>query len=127
MKREAKLKASLMRAMQERYPKFVVIAHTEALRSGVPDWSITGRGQTTWWEFKHAAPNFKSTGIQELTCARLALAGICRYVIWYENEEGGDKHTLIVHPASLADWMNPLVKFTGHDMADLSDAVARYH
>lgn len=98
---ESGLKSALLKQMKILLPGFVVLAHSERVRSGVPDWSVTGAGRTTWWEFKHSAPDFMSHGIQELTCLRLAAAGYCRYVVW--EERNGIKRTLIVHPKHLKD------------------------
>ena len=94
-KRESELKAALREVLLAALPGFVLLQHAD-LRYGVPDWSITGFGRTTWLEFKHATPTFDSSGIQELTCMRLANAGNCRYVIWQEN--GKCQRTMIVHP-----------------------------
>jgi len=126
VKREAQLKALLVAKVKELLPPFVVIAHTETFRAGVPDLSITGGGRTTWWECKHGTPGFASTGIQELTCLRLAIAGYCRYIIWSEAYDGTDKQTLIVHPRKLKD-VEPELSFSSYNMTKLVDLIAKIH
>lgn len=77
-------------------PEFLVFAHSDLRKYGIPDLSISGHGRTTWWELKHATPRFATKEIQEITCLRLAHTSFCRYVIYVER--GGRKQTLIVHP-----------------------------
>jgi hypothetical protein len=80
---------------------FVLLRHEDIRTVGMPDASLTGYGNTSWMEFKHATPDFTSSGIQELTMLRLAAAGFARYVIWHEKADGTAKRTLIVHPKNL--------------------------
>ena len=97
-KREASLKSNFFAALRKRCPSFYVLRH--ATRAA-PDWSITGAGRTTFWEFKHGTPDFDSPGDQELMCMRLAVAGYSRYVIWSESVRGVGQRTLIVHPRAV--------------------------
>lgn len=92
-KNEAGLKAKLIKALPSDY---LAIAHSDLWKSGIPDLSISGHGRTSWWELKHATPNFATKEIQEITCLRLAKLSFCRYIIYYEHD--GSKETLIVHP-----------------------------
>lgn len=96
-KRESEFKAALAKRVTSLLPGWVRFGHAD-LRPGVPDWSLTGLGATSWWEFKHATPMFESRGHQELMCLRLEGAGRCRYVIWAENADGTNQRTLIVRP-----------------------------
>ncbi len=98
MKRESALKSAFMQQLKQDLPGFVAIRHEDVRTSGTPDLSITGAGRTSWWEFKHATPHWTGTGIQELICCRLAAAGYCRFVIWWESATGLGKRTMIVHP-----------------------------
>lgn len=94
-KREASLKSAFGREMTRRLPNFVMALYASA---GAPDRTIIGNGRQTNWEFKHGTPGFRSPGLQELTCMRMATAGHCRYVVWLENYLDAGPRTLIVHP-----------------------------
>lgn len=128
-KREAELKAAFGRELARLRPEFVVLTYATA---GAPDRSITGCGVTTHWEFKHATPGFRSPGLQELTCMRLAVQGACRYVIWYESASGQDKRTLIVHPQRFSE-RRPTGIFdieascVGFDVGWLAHYVVNFH
>ena len=124
MKNESGLKAALLREVKRQLPGLVVLAHADSIRSGVPDWSVTGGGCTTWWEFKHATPDFASPGIQELTMRRLAAGGFARYVIW--EEKRGIKRTLIIHPNHLKD-RQPEVWAVGFDYRFVVDYLREAH
>lgn len=100
-KREAELKSALKQAFKRYLPSFVIQSHEDVRTAAHPDWSITGCGWSSWWEFKHGTPRFEGTGLQELQCLRLATAGFCRYVIWQETAAGHDQRTLIVHPVEV--------------------------
>lgn len=94
-KREGELKAGLLSYFVDD-EDFMILNHADRRRYGVPDWSVTGRKQSTWWEFKHGTPSFESPEIQLLTCRRLAVVGVCWYVIWREDRK--TQRTLIVSP-----------------------------
>lgn len=95
-KREAELKRALVATLKRR---FFVQAHSEARKYGVPDLSVSGNGRTTWYELKHATPNFTTQGVQEITCLQLAKYSFCRYIIYYEWQESF--MTYIVHPSEV--------------------------
>lgn len=97
-KREAELRSQLMVMLKRHAPELVAFRHESVRECGIPDLSLTGGGITTWWEFKHATPRFDDNGLQLLTCARLAVGGFCRYVLWYEDSKGNCQQTMIVHP-----------------------------
>lgn len=97
-KREAELRSQLMVVLKRHAPELVAFRHESVRECGIPDLSLTGGGITTWWEFKHATPRFDDNGLQLLTCARLAVGGFCRYVLWRENANGTGKQTMLVHP-----------------------------
>ena len=93
-KEEGKLKAAFQRELDRQLPDFVTLRYATA---GAPDREIVGNHFVSHFEFKHATPEFRSQGLQELTMCRLAVVGYARYVIWRETPYGG-KSTLIVHP-----------------------------
>ena len=122
-KQESTLKGNLMthlRAMKGYLP----IRHEDVSTSGIPDISITGYNFTSWLEVKHATPSFKSPGIQELMCLRLAAAGHCRYLIYYEK--GAIKRTLIIHPKHLKD-LQPEAFCIGFDHEFVVDYIRQIH
>ena len=98
MKREGELKSAFATELKRQLPLFIILLHSSR---AAPDRSITGNGKTTWWEFKHATPDFDSPGDQVLMCMRLAANGFCRYVIWWETSKGTDQKTMIVHPTTV--------------------------
>lgn len=112
-KQEAKLKADFTQVLKHRAPELLMLLYATA---GAPDRDITGRGITSFWEFKHGTPSFKRTGMQTLTMMRLAAGGsYARFVIWREESDGDHKRTLIVHPRVI------------HEQLPLNDAtVERY-
>lgn len=105
-KREAELKAAFTKELHRQLPGFISLLQATA---GAPDRSITGAGRTTHWEFKHATPTFDSPGLQELLCMRLAHAGYCRYVFWWEGATGIGQRTMIVTPKNVHERQNWLL------------------
>jgi len=98
VKLEADLKARFTRELKAQRPTWLSLLQSTA---GAPDRAIVGDGHTSWLEFKHATPSFRSPGIQERLCQRLATTGRCWYVIWAESALGADRRTLIVSPAQV--------------------------
>ena len=92
---EGELKRKFGVELKRQAPDFLSLRYET---NGGPDREVVGLGKTTRWEFKHATPDFRSPGDQELTCARLAAIAHCRYVIWTEDRDGTNKRTWIVHP-----------------------------
>lgn len=97
-RREGELVEALLSVMTDLAPGLLVFKHQDVRECGHPDWSVSGGGRTSWWEFKHGVPSFDAHGLQLLTCRRLARASFCRYVIWQESARGDAQRTLIVHP-----------------------------
>lgn len=126
MKREAELKSRFSEELKRQLPGFYVLQYATA---GAPDRSIVGAGRQTNWEMKHATPEFRSPGDQELLCARLALISHCRYVIWWER--GSLQRTMIVHPLQIMNrisWnLEPESSCIGFDMRWLVDQVRKVH
>jgi len=125
-KRENELKSRSVEALRKAAPSFVVQVHQQIRHSGTPDISVDGNRVGSWWEFKHATPGFESHGLQELTCLRLAAATYCRYIIFYENADGVDKRTLIVHPKRVHD-LFPEAFTLGHDHAWIAEFIKKVH
>ena len=97
---ESSLKTKTISAIKRTFPHWVVIAHQERGRHGVPDLSITGEGVTIWIEIKFAKPVLNSKGIQDVTCAKLAHAGgNCYYLIFFDSPRG--RETIIATPRAV--------------------------
>lgn len=124
------LTTALLKELRARYPRLEVLRHRD-ITAGIPDLSITGYGQTTWWELKHARPSFKSRGIQRLTCRRLAAGGVCLYVVYYQYEGGWT--TMIAHPNAIttspmnAENVKWIDAADGANHAWVCDEIARRH
>ncbi len=99
----------LLKTYRQMRSQAVVIKHADRYTHGIPDMSVTDLGYTSWWEIKHANPDFESKGVQELTALRLATAGSCYYVIYAEKPT---KCVLIVHPKNISDWMTAFTAAT---------------
>lgn len=125
MKRESALKAELMKLLRAQLPSFVHQRHEDRFAYGWPDISITGNRRTSFWEIKHATPQFSSTGIQELTMLRLAATSYhARYIFYHEKH--GIKQTLIVHPQNIVD-LKAETSCAGFDQAWLVEQIRKVH
>jgi hypothetical protein len=85
----------------------VVIKHNDAL-PGVPDTSVTYNRRTLWLESKKADPSFVFGGLQQLTCLRLAAAGLCRIVIFDVHLDA----VIIIEPQQIDQWRTGGVRFS---------------
>jgi hypothetical protein len=99
---EADVTTVLLKLMHARFPGSVVIKHSDKATTGIPDASVTWNARTLWIEVKLADPSFTSTGLQELTCARLARAGRCTYVIYRRDALG--PRVALVPPDQIGRW-----------------------
>ena len=120
---ESSLTTDLLRELRARLPGAVVMKHSELRLSGVPDFSVTLGGRTSWFEVKYG-PRIISKGIQQLTCARLASAGMCRYIFF--EEKRGVRRTLVLHPKHIDDLM-PEVWHVGFNHRFVCDFVRQVH
>ncbi len=125
-KREAELKSLFTKEMKRQLPGFLMLSYAT---NGAPDRTIIGQGVQTNWEFKHATPDFRSPGDQELMCMRLAAAGHCRYVIWHEVRS--IQTTMIVHPHEIHYGHNRILisetRCSGFDMKWLVEYIRKEH
>lgn len=126
MKREAELKSLFRAELKRQLPGFLML---EYATNGAPDRSVVGAGRQSNWEMKHATPDFRSPGDQELMLCRMAAAGHARYIVWWEK--GPVQKTMIVHPRDVmhrASWnLEAQTWCTGFDMRWLVDQVRLAH
>lgn len=80
--------------------------------SGIPDFVLVGKSNTSFWEVKYADPVFKNPGIQKLTCQRLARVGRC----WYLVFDAGTEFVYLVEPQYIDDWRNE-----GNEICEISE------
>ncbi len=100
-KEENDLKEKLVKEIRLVIPTVVLFTHQDMRSSGNPDLELNANRLTSHYECKHATPNFKSQGRQELVMARLALAShYARYIIWYSARDGREKKTESKEPSS---------------------------
>ena len=77
--------------------------HADKFNGGYPDLSNTWRYVTSWWEIKFYDDRmFKKPVLQQIQCKKLALQGICYYIIY--ERRGLQKCTYIVRPHELDAW-----------------------
>lgn len=66
-----------------------------------------------------------------MVCTRLAAAGYCRYIIFWESEFGTAKRTMIVHPKNILDrvgiHMTPEEVTPGFDHKWLVEQIRSWH
>jgi hypothetical protein len=122
---EHKPMRDLLKTYRTESPGSVVIKHADRFTFGVPDMTVTENWMTSWWEVKHADPDFESQGIQELMALRLYTAGRnCHYIIYDENP----KSVLIVRPPDIKDWKTKSIAETlGHDHKWVVNFIKDYH
>ncbi len=103
-KREDELKAQLFDEARKLPTSYFLLPIQDVRKSGTPDFTFNGANRTSWWEVKHATPNFESPGIQEVTCHRLARTSFCRYIIYVDTAVKWatgikrEKFAVILHP-----------------------------
>lgn len=101
-KRENELKAQSVAEVERQFGTlFFALPLQDVRKSGHPDVTFSAFDKTTWWEYKHATPRFRSPGIQEHICQRLAHTSYCRYVIYFEDKHSMTR-TAIYHPEDVA-------------------------
>lgn len=91
---EATLKTALVKKLREGLAGAVVIRHEDIRTAGIPDLSVTWRGNTWWVEVKYANPTIHQREQQHLTMTRLAAHGKAVYVVYY----AGDKQVRVYRP-----------------------------
>jgi hypothetical protein len=123
---ETQFVSNAVRELRRQAPSFIVLKHADRFTHGVPDVSISGHRSTSWWEFKHADPDFKSPGVQELTMLRLANATQrAWYVIYYEV----NRQVFIITPEELKKWPHsPYVRrIEGFNHRDVASNIINLH
>lgn len=109
---EGAIKTKLTKQLRQALPlpQWVVLRHEDQYRFGIPDYSITGCGWTSWWEVKYVTTNrtLRSKGIQQRLANQLNNAGYCRYIVYCDMRSAGYAITLpsisIVCPYDIVTW-----------------------
>lgn len=110
---ERYLKGQLMQNAELFLRGSVVQNHSDAFTSGVPDFSVTWRKITTWWEVKFwNGGDFDTQPLQHATARRLAKQGFCHYVIYEVNE--GVERIYICTPDEVERWRQARHQCSGH-------------
>lgn len=112
----------LRMCIKKTIPEAVYIKHKDDATSGVADFTVTWIGLTSWHEVK-VAPGFESQLLQEITCRRLELHGLCDYIIYDEVS----KDIVIASPKSLATWEQSVVRFPRFNHAAVAGYIKALH
>jgi hypothetical protein len=124
MKLETELTGKLGAMIKKVIPAAIFLKHSDGATAGVPDFSVTWLGLTSWHEVKVADPEFMSQGVQELTCCRLAIQGCCDYIIYNTDP----RSVSIVAPNSLANWSTDRILYLeGYDHVGIAAYIADLH
>lgn len=89
-------------------PQGAVIFKHHDITAGMPDFSVTWRGVTSWWEAKHAKPWIHhESKLQHLRMKQLALASIANYVVLQDQKPSptctGGRFVCVVSPHRVDD------------------------
>lgn len=81
----------------------VILKHADAFTAGIPDFSVTWKRKTSWYEVKHtySSDTISGTDLQWLTARRLSQAGHCYYLIYQSH--GQMKRIDIVKPEDIVE------------------------
>lgn len=127
MSRESGYKQALMQHLRKNLPGFVLLRHEDRAMAGIPDIQVIGHGRSSWWEAKHATPDFENKMIQTVMMRRIIRAGLlARYIIWEEHHD--IKRTFIVHPSLINKWTARPESFASginHDL--ILEAIQKVH
>lgn len=132
-KRENEIKSAFFKRFEVLYPVrlYTVLQHQDVRKPGHPDSSVHGFGKSSFWEFKHATPNFSTYALQEITCARLQKHTYCRYVLFFEYRD--TLKILIAKPSDVRrrqgkiDEVKIEVEFGEHDFDTLAHFIHNVH
>jgi hypothetical protein len=129
---ERQLCVKLHERFKELNTPFVWKRHEDGTTAGIPDISVDGLRRTTWWEVKHASPDFSSFGLQELMMLRLATHAWAAFYIIYETRKSGrmdeSRFTYIVHPSHFANWRDLFKsKWSGHAHKEVARFIHEAH
>lgn len=83
---EQPLVTALLKLLRAELRDYKIIKHADRWTKGIPDFSATGDGITSWWEVKHTTDHsikhHKDFGIQWETMKALERAGTAYYVVY---------------------------------------------
>lgn len=123
---ESSLTQDQLAQIQKMMRAAVIMKHADKYHTGYPDFSLTWRGITSWWEVKFYddAP-FDAPTLQHITCMKLADQGYCYYLIF--ERRGEEKKTRIIRPQSLENWPTTGLVQDGFNFRFVAEYAARLH
>lgn len=102
-------------------PGAVIFRHEDKHIFGVPDFSCTWGGMTSWWEVKYANPHFQVNEVQLLNCMKLSKQGSkCGFILFQGKEELACH---VVDPKRMKEWdkyQRGLFHCTGFNYTELA-------
>lgn len=105
-KAEDRLTGAALKHLRTTFPNAVILKLADRATIGVLDVVINLNRITSWFEMKHATPDFDSSGIQDLNALRLAKeSAYCRYLFFHEYDD--EKCQYLVHPKDYHTWSQP--------------------
>jgi len=123
-----------MRQIQTQIPEALAIRYEDRYTGGIPDLSISWRGQTSFWEIKYADPSCVTSKVQHYLCDQLDTHGFhCRYIIFQrgipKRSHPRPRQIRIVKPTDFDHWAHlGLVVSDGRfDYDALVDHIATVH
>lgn len=103
---EGTLKRVLLLRLRKTLSSYVIFSHSDRVNAGIPDISVNGHGQTSWWEGK-VAPGFHIREPQHRFLCKLEKEKCpAFYVIW----DIRNWRITVVQPSQVAGWklLDPL-------------------
>jgi hypothetical protein len=106
---EVTVRRRLMRQLQTQIPDALAIRYEDRYTRGIPDLSISWRGQTSFWEIKYADPHCVTSKVQHYLCDQLDTHGFhCRYIIFQrgipKRSHPRPRQIRIVKPTDFDHW-----------------------
>jgi hypothetical protein len=133
---ESFLKKRLGDYLRANLPDAVIFRHEDHFTAGIPDFSITCNGATSWIEAKVItdAHGFMAKKIQTLNMVKLNDQGHAFYVVWDSSDK--QSRTAIVEPrlvwrhvsrGTLEKLTSEFTWISGFNHAAVFDTIKEYH
>lgn len=128
-KTESRYTQEFRKEVEKELPYAVVIKLADNYTIGVPDMTITFDGHTSWWELKVARKDSATLkglgkGIQNMMAQRLALEGICYYIVFWDAPS---KKGICIYEPKDVNMQNPLLDVAVGDYLKVIEFIKRCH